>query len=148
MLGAKLLMSTVFHPQTDGASERAIRNVVQILQVTVRPNQKDWTAKLPMTEFVLNSSISCSTAFAPFELNHGYMSIITQQIKEGKPLTAPGVKLFVQQAIQNLEMAHDAIIESQVVQAYHTNKKRKEGKTLQIGDLIYLSTVNLTMPKG
>ena len=99
-------------------------------------------------EFVLNSSISSSTGFAPFELNHGYMPIITQRIKEGKPSTAPGVKSFVQQAIQNLEMAHDAIIESRVVQTYHANKKRKEGKTLQIGDLVYLSTVNLTMPKG
>ena len=78
MLRAKLLMSTAFHPQTDGASERAIKNVVQILRVTVQPNQKDWTAKLPMTEFVLNSSISSSTGFAPFELNHRYMPVITQ----------------------------------------------------------------------
>ena len=112
MLGAKLLMSTVFHPQTDGASERAIRNVVQILQATVRPDQKDWTVKLPMMEFVLNSSISSSTGFAPFELNHGYMPVITQWIKEGQPSTVPEVKSFVQQVIQNLEMAHDAIIES------------------------------------
>ena len=112
MLGAKLLMSTAFHLQTDGASERAIRNVVQILQVTVQSDQKDWTVKLSMMEFVLNSSISSSTGFAPFKLNHGYMPIITQRIKEGKSSTAPGVKLFVQQAIQNLEMAHDAIIES------------------------------------
>ena len=96
----------------------------------MQPNQMDWTAKLPMTEFMLNSSISSSTGFAPFKLNHRYMPIITQQIKEGTFLTAPGVKFFVQQAIQNLEMAHDAIIESQVVQAYHANKKRKEGKTL------------------
>ena len=71
-------MSTVFHLQTNGTSERAIRNVVQILQVTVQPDQKDWTAKLPMMEFMLNSSISSSTGFAPFELNHGYMPIITQ----------------------------------------------------------------------
>ena len=35
-----------------------------------------------------------------------------------------------------------------MVQVYHTNKKRKEGKTLQIRDLVYLSTANLTMPKG
>ena len=59
----------------------------------------------------------------------------------------PRVELFIQQVIQNLEMAHDAIIESQVVQAYHANTKRKEGKTLQIRDLVYLSMANLTMPK-
>ena len=82
MLGAKFLMSTAFHPQTDGTSERAIRNGVQILRAMVWPNQKDWTVKLPMTEFALNSSISSSTGFAPFELNHRYMPVITQQIKK------------------------------------------------------------------
>ena len=35
-----------------------------------------------------------------------------------------------------------------MVQAYHTNKKRKKGKILQIRDLVYLSMANLTMPKG
>jgi hypothetical protein len=69
MLEAKLLMSTVFHPQTDGASERTIRNMVQILQAIVQSDQKDWVVKLPMTEFTLNSSISSSTGFAPFKLN-------------------------------------------------------------------------------
>jgi integrase-like protein len=123
MLGAKLLMSTAFHPQTDGASERAIRNVVQILRATVQPNQRDWVSKLPMTEFALNSSISSSTGFAPFELNCGHMPMIMQRIQEGTPSVAPGIRTFVQQAIMNLEMAHDAIIESRVIQAYHVNKK-------------------------
>ena len=35
MLGVKLLMSTAFHPQMDGASERAIRTVTQILRTMV-----------------------------------------------------------------------------------------------------------------
>ena len=56
--------------------------------------------------------------------------------------------MFVQQAISNLEMAHDAIIESRVVQLYHANKKRNEGRILQVGDSVYLSMVNVTMPKG
>ena len=148
MLGAKLLISTAFHPQTDGASKRAIRNVVQILRAIVQPDQRDWIMKLSMAEFALNSRISSSTRFAPFELNCEHMPMLMQCINEGRPLTALGVRTFIQQAIVNLGMAHDAIIESQVVQTHHTNKKWNEGRILQVGDLVYLSTVNLTMSKG
>ena len=58
MLGAKLLMSTAFHPQMDRASERAIRTTAQILRAMVRPDQRDWAEKVPMVEYTLNSSIS------------------------------------------------------------------------------------------
>jgi hypothetical protein len=112
MLGAKLLMSTAFHPQTDGASERAIQNVVQILRAMVQPNQKDWATKLPMTEFTINSSISSSTGFTPFELNYRYMPVLMQCVNKGKSSIMPGMRTFVQNAIHNLKMAHDAIIES------------------------------------
>ena len=48
LLGGRLLMSTAYHPQTDGASERAVQTVSQILRAMVRPDQTDWVAKLPM----------------------------------------------------------------------------------------------------
>ena len=41
-LGMKLLMSTSFHPQTDGHSEQAIRSIGQILHTTVSADQRDW----------------------------------------------------------------------------------------------------------
>ena len=67
------MMSTAFHLQTDGASERANRSVGQILWVMIEPSQTDWVNKLPLMEFAINSNISSSTGFAPFELNYGYM---------------------------------------------------------------------------
>ena len=78
-----------------------------------------------MTEFALNSSISCSTGFAPFELISRHMPMLMQHIKEGRPSTTPEVRTFVQQAISNLEMVHDIIIESQVVQMYPCKQKMK-----------------------
>ena len=73
LMGSKLLMSTVFHPQMDGATERANRSIAQILHTVVSNNQKDWLGKCPMVEFAINSSINATTGYAQFELNHGYM---------------------------------------------------------------------------
>ena len=148
MLGVKLLMSTAFHPQTNGVSERAIRTVTQILRTMVQPDQKDWVAKVPMVEFAINLSISSSTRFMPFRLNYGHMPRIMECVGKGKPSEAPGVQTFVHQALENLAMAHDAIIESRIAQMYHANKRKGVAPKFEVGDLVYLSTQNLSMPKG
>ena len=68
LLGTKLLMSTAFHPQTDGLTERVNQSIGQILRAVVRPDQKDWREKLPMVEFALNLAASSTTGLAPFEV--------------------------------------------------------------------------------
>jgi len=45
-------------------------------------------------------------------------------------------------------MAHDAIIESHVMQAHHANHRRTMGVEYAPRNLVYLSTQNLTLPKG
>ena len=147
ILGTKLLMSTSFHPQTDGASERAIRTVTQILRTMVKPDQTDWLHRVPLVEFAINSSISSSMGFAPFELNCGYLPTLTGGIIPTES-SKPGVTQFVERAINHLEMAHDAIIASCVTQAFHTNKHRRRAMPYTVGDKVYLSTENLNLPKG
>lgn len=152
LMGNKLLMSTAFHPQTDGVSERAIQTVSQILRSVVRPDQTDWAERLPMVEFAMNSSINASTGFAPFELNYGYMPR-TIQLVEGTP-ALPGVRAFAERAVENLLIAHDSIIESRVAQTNHANRRRRADNPDQsvpvfdVGKLVYLSTKNLSLPKG
>ena len=140
-------MSTSFHPQTDGASERAIHSVAQILWAMVRPDQKDWTEKIPMTEFALNSAISSSSGFTLFELNYGYPpSVSPGFILE--PGTMPGVKHFVTRALWNLSDTHDAIIESRVLQTHNANRHRRHEDLFTVGDLVYVSSSDLSLPKG
>jgi hypothetical protein len=67
-----------------------------------------------MVEFALNSSVSATTGFAPFELNHGYVPMVGQHISTDTKYT--GVKQSAQQVLWNLMAAHDAIIENRVMQ--------------------------------
>ena len=80
LVGSKLLMSTVFHPQMDGATEWANRLIPQILHTILSNNQKDWLSKCLMVGFAINSSVNTTMGYAPFELNHGYMPRSGQHI--------------------------------------------------------------------
>jgi len=146
LMGTKLLMSTTFHPQTDGATERANRSIGQVLRALVRNDQKDWADVCPMVEFALNSNVSSTTGFAPFELNCGYIPQLGQRLSIDTKYN--GVRQFAQQALWNLMVAHDAIIESRVAQMHQANKRRLPGAEYSPGDLVYLSTKNLALPKG
>jgi hypothetical protein len=146
LTGTKLLMSTSFHPQTDGASEQAIRNVSQILRASVDPTQRDWAYHVPMTEFTINSSISASTGFAPFELNYGYLPRLTNVPDTASAL--PGVRDFVNCALGNITIAHDTIIEARVRSTVQSNRHRSPEVPHDMGQKVYLSTKNLNLPKG
>jgi Chromo (CHRromatin Organisation MOdifier) domain len=145
LMGVKLLMSTAYHPQTDAMAERAIRGVSQILRGVVTPDQSDWADRLPMVEFAINSSINESTGFAPFELTYGAMPRIFHKV-DITPYQ--GVKSFAEKALTNLAIAHDSIIASRSFQAHYANRSRSAEEPLKEGDLVYLSTKNLNLPKN
>jgi hypothetical protein len=147
ILDVKLLMSTSFHPQTDGITERANRSIAQILRLFIASNQKDWVAFLALVEFALNSTINRATGMAPFEVNYGFMPRMMREllIPERVP---PGVRTFAMNALRNMAIAHDNIIAERVFQRYYANKHRRKEPEVKPGELVYLSTKNLSMPKG
>jgi hypothetical protein len=146
LLGIKLAKSTAFHPQTNGASERMIRKVSQVLRAMVRPDQLDWPKHLPAVEFALNSSVNESTGFAPFELTYGYVPKTIQTIGESE---FAGVQDFADNARDLVIRAHDALIESRVRQTHNANvRRRQDDDRLEIGHHVYLSTKNLNLPKA
>ena len=71
-LGIKRRLSTAFHPQTDGQTERQNSTMEAYLQAFVNFEQNDWARLLPMAEFAYNNAKNWSTSHTPFELNCGY----------------------------------------------------------------------------
>jgi hypothetical protein len=146
LLGVKLAKSTAFHPQSNGASERMIRKVSQVLRTLVRPDQLDWPKHLPAVEFALNSSVNKSTGFAPFELTYGYVPRTIQSVETSE---YAGVQEYAEAARDMVAHAHDAIIASRVEQTHYANTRRRlDEVNLETGQKAYLSTENLNLPKA
>ncbi|GJT68042.1 putative reverse transcriptase domain-containing protein [Tanacetum coccineum] len=55
-LGTQLDMSTAYHPQTDGHSERTIQTLEDMLRACVIDFGKGWDRHLPLVEFSYNNS--------------------------------------------------------------------------------------------
>ena len=144
LLNIELRLSSSFHPQTDGATERANKTMTQMLRQCVSLKQKDWVTKLPAIEFAMNSARSSTTGFTPFFLNYGRNP--SPMIWKGEEVY-PGVRQFAEKMKNAIMSAHDTIIASRVQQTNQANRKRLPA-TYKEGDLVYLSTKNISMPKG
>nr|GEW85278.1 putative reverse transcriptase domain-containing protein [Tanacetum cinerariifolium] len=70
-LGPQLDMSTTYHPETDGQSERTIQTIKDMLRACVIYFGKIWEKHLPLVEFSYNNSYHASIKVAPFEALYG-----------------------------------------------------------------------------
>ncbi|GKB79266.1 putative reverse transcriptase domain-containing protein [Tanacetum coccineum] len=70
-LGTQLDMSTAYHPQTDGQSERTIQTLKDMMRACVIDFGKGWDRHLPLVEFSYNNSYHTSIKVAPFEALYG-----------------------------------------------------------------------------
>ncbi|GJQ95502.1 reverse transcriptase domain-containing protein [Tanacetum coccineum] len=70
-LGTQLDMSTVYHPETDGQSERTIQTLEDMLRACVIDFGKGWERHLPLVEFSYNNSYHASIKAVPFEALYG-----------------------------------------------------------------------------
>ncbi|GJV98418.1 putative reverse transcriptase domain-containing protein [Tanacetum coccineum] len=70
-LGTNLNMSTAYHPETDGQSERTIQTLEDMLRACVIDFGGNWDRHLPLVEFSYNNSYHASIKAAPFEALYG-----------------------------------------------------------------------------
>ena len=70
-LGTEVRLSTAYHPQTDGQSERTIQVLEDMLRACVLDFRGSWENHLSLVEFAYNNSYQASIGMAPFEALYG-----------------------------------------------------------------------------
>jgi hypothetical protein len=146
LLATKLPMSTAYHPQTDGQTERVNRLMEEILRSYVTDHGADWDEHLTAAEIAVNSSKHNSTDFTPFYLNNGRemhlpLDIAMRGLSDAKN---PAAANSLQDMHKDIELAKQNIAKALEVQAKYANKHRRPADEIKIGDRVMLSTENLT----
>ena len=108
LLGQWLLMSSSYHPQTNSSLERAIQTMSQAMHMLVDDCQSNWPNQLPLVEFTMNSTVSKSTSYAPFELNYRWMPRLIRGLEFESP--REGVKQFVKNIRNVLDKTFDKLV--------------------------------------
>lgn len=70
-LGTKVHMSTAFHPESDGQTERTIRTIEDMLRMCVLEWSTAWEDHLPYVEFAYNNSYHSSIGMSSYEALYG-----------------------------------------------------------------------------
>lgn len=145
-LGTKLQMSTAFHPQTDGQTERQNRTLEEMLRAYVSYEQDDWDEHLAAAELAHNCAEHASTGFSPYYLNHGHhpQLPIDEAVRAINVSNNPTAAERIQQLHESLSRAKAALQRAQLRQAQYADRSRRE-VVFTVGDQVLLSTEHLTL---
>ncbi|GJW45214.1 putative reverse transcriptase domain-containing protein [Tanacetum coccineum] len=135
-LGTRLDMSTAYHPQTDGQSERTIQTLEDMLRACVLDFGGSWDVHLPLVEFSYNNSYHSSVRCAPFEALYGRKCrspIMWAEVGEGQ-LIGPEL---VQETTEKISQIKDRLKAARDRQKSYADKRRKPLE-FSVGDYVLL----------
>lgn len=148
LLKTKLNMTTAFHPQADGQTERTNRTWQDIMRHYVNHKPQDWDLQLSLVEFAYNNSPSLSTGISPFKLVYGRDPLVPSSFlsssAEQPSTNIAALEDFIRDVHERVRLAQDAMQDAQSRQERYANLARRDD-SFKIGDRVLLSTEDLNL---
>ena len=139
LIGVKTKLTTAFHPQTNGGTERVNREIQLYLSIFCINNPESWSQALKKAEFTYNNRTHADREKTPFELMYGSTpkAIIEPYLEKDEP-TEDRMKKLKQWCADAL-LAHEYTrqkMKKKIQSTYHPFKK---------GDRVWLEGTNLRL---
>jgi hypothetical protein len=133
-------LSTAYHPQTDGQTERANQEVKTYLRIFCANNPHKWSKFLTSAEFIHNSVPHSSTKVSPFSLILGY-----------EPRAYPSLRKTFLPALEgrlsSLESARkEALAAHETARRIMMERSSRKFSPWKVGDKVWLEATNLRIP--
>ncbi|KAG7543335.1 Integrase catalytic core [Arabidopsis thaliana x Arabidopsis arenosa] len=138
-LGTRINMSTAYHPQTDGQSERTIKTLEDMLRACILDWGGSWENHLPLAEFAYNNSFQASIGMSPYEALYGRpcrTPLCWTQVGERTMIGAN----IIEETTNKIKILKIKMKEAQDRQKSYADKQRKD-IAFAVGDRVYLKMI-------
>ncbi|KAL0164904.1 hypothetical protein M9458_040657, partial [Cirrhinus mrigala] len=127
LIGTTSSLSSGFHPQTNGQTERANQQLERFLRCFAGEHQRSWARYLVWAELSNNIHTSSATNLSPFEVCYGYQPpVFEHQEPEVEVPSAQQLKANTRYITQH-------------------RRRHPPGRLFHVGDRVYLSTRNINL---
>ncbi|XP_071932976.1 uncharacterized protein [Coffea arabica] len=138
-LGTKLKLSTAYHPQTDGQSERTIQTLEDMLKSCILDFEGNWSQYMTLAKFAYNNSYQASIQMAPYEALYGRRCrspIHLDEVVEKRVLDPTAIP-WIEEAYEKVKLVRERLQTAQSRQKSYANYLRKDLE-FDVGDKVFL----------
>ncbi|KAJ1044320.1 hypothetical protein NDA10_000949 [Ustilago hordei] len=140
-MGVKHSLSTAYHPQTDGQTERVNQVIEQYLRMYCNYEQNDWANLLDTAAFVYNNTVHNSIGVSPFFACYGWNPKAHPDIPQRLGVNDPGRFEYLMDGKERCKYLQEQIREAQRRSVNQYNRKHKDIE-FKVGDMVYINQRN------
>ncbi|KAJ1573263.1 hypothetical protein NDA15_002942 [Ustilago hordei] len=140
-MGVKHSLSTAYHPQTDGQTERVNQVIEQYLRMYCNYEQNDWADLLDTAAFVYNNTVHNSIGVSPFFACYGWNPKAHPDIPQRLGVNDPGCFEYLMDGKERCKYLQEQIREAQRRSVDQYNRKHKDIE-FKVGDMVYINRRN------
>ncbi len=144
LLGVTVSLSSGYHPQSNGQTERKIQEIGRYLRAYCHEHQDSWSQYLPWAEYAQNSLRQETTGLTPFQCILGYQPPLFPWT--GEPSEVPAVDYWFRESERVWDSAHIHLQQAVRRHKINADVRRTTARQYRPGDQVWLSTRDIRLP--
>uniref|UniRef100_A0A3Q3E6M0 Integrase catalytic domain-containing protein n=2 Tax=Labrus bergylta TaxID=56723 RepID=A0A3Q3E6M0_9LABR len=143
LLGATVSLSSGYHPESNGQTERMNQELETCLRCLVSHNPSSWSKHLIWAEYAHNTLPCSSTGFSPFQCAYGYQPPLFPELES--EVSVPSAQALIRRCRRIWRQARLVLLRTSARYKRGADRRRVAAPSYQPGQRVWLSTKDLPL---